>query len=222
MRRLNDPNPVIAAMMKQLMADEDKTMREKGPDGYFEHKITEKIEWMVEDKHLTPPDVLRKAIEAKEKGDAFFRKGDLERAGICYIVSKYLDRKNAAAPNNAAEVMLRLHKYSFAELQASDALKLELTNKKALLRRAKARKSLGKFADAKSDLEAIGTDSTVDTAVERERAEIKRLVSMSPSEKKAWMARVPAELNFPGENEVDTFHDLGLMAHGDYYADGER
>jgi len=113
-------------------------------------------------------------------------------------------------------------RYSFAELQASDALKLELTNKKALLRRAKARKSLGKFADSKSDLEAIGTDSTVDTAVERERTEIKRLVSMSPSEKKAWMARVPAELNFPGENEVDTFHDLGLMAHGDYYADGER
>ncbi|KAJ3299348.1 RNA polymerase II-associated protein 3 [Borealophlyctis nickersoniae] len=107
---------------------------------------------------VTDPDVdrIEKSLIEKEKGNAFFRKGDYKRAAACYGKSMKFDPTNAVLPVNRAMAHLKLFNYVEAESDCTTGLALDPKNVKALWRRGIARRELGKLDEAKGDLELAG------------------------------------------------------------------
>ncbi|KAJ3168991.1 RNA polymerase II-associated protein 3 [Geranomyces variabilis] len=105
-----------------------------------------------EDSQPPAQDTERALIE-KEKGNAWFKKGDYERAVSCYTRSMQLDQSNAVLPVNRAMAYLKINKYAEAEADCTQGLRLDAKNVKALWRRGICRRELGKFAESKADFE---------------------------------------------------------------------
>ncbi|KAJ3182760.1 RNA polymerase II-associated protein 3 [Geranomyces variabilis] len=105
-----------------------------------------------EDSQPPAQDTDRALIE-KEKGNAWFKKGDYERAVSCYTRSMQLDPSNAVLPVNRAMAYLKINKYEEAEADSTQGLKIDAKNVKALWRRGICRRELGKFAESKADFE---------------------------------------------------------------------
>ncbi|TPX31422.1 hypothetical protein SmJEL517_g05253 [Synchytrium microbalum] len=95
---------------------------------------------------------MENALLEKEKGNAFFKKGEFKKAVVCYNKSLQLDN-NCVVIVNRAMAYLKLGMYTEAEQDCSNGLSLDSKNVKALWRRGMARFELAKYAEAKQDLE---------------------------------------------------------------------
>ncbi|KNC95962.1 uncharacterized protein SPPG_08567 [Spizellomyces punctatus DAOM BR117] len=95
-----------------------------------------------------------RAILEKEKGNAWFKKGDYKRAILCYSKSMQLDPTSAVLPVNRALAYLKLDRFAEAEADCTQGIEMDPKNVKALWRRGIARAKLGKAEEARQDLEA--------------------------------------------------------------------
>ncbi|KAI8821101.1 uncharacterized protein EV422DRAFT_567428 [Fimicolochytrium jonesii] len=97
---------------------------------------------------------LEKALLEKEKGNAWFKKGQYEKAISCYTKSMRLDPSSPIMPVNRAMAYLKLNRFAEAEADCSQGLNSDPKNVKALWRRGIARRELKKLNLAKQDLES--------------------------------------------------------------------
>ncbi|KAI9005345.1 hypothetical protein BC832DRAFT_539959 [Gaertneriomyces semiglobifer] len=93
------------------------------------------------------------ALLEKEKGNAWFKKGDFKRAIACYTKSMQLDPQNAVLHVNRAMAYLKLQRWADAEADCTKGIALDAKSVKAFWRRGIARKELNKLTEAKKDLE---------------------------------------------------------------------
>ena len=92
------------------------------------------------------------AIEReKQKGNEFFRAGDLDEAVRCYCRSIDADSKNAIAYANRAMAYLKLEKLDKAEFDCTKSLQYDPTYIKAWSRRGLTRFKRGKYSDSAAD-----------------------------------------------------------------------
>ncbi|KAJ3184804.1 RNA polymerase II-associated protein 3 [Gaertneriomyces sp. JEL0708] len=93
------------------------------------------------------------ALVEKEKGNAWFKKGDFKRAIACYTKSMQLDPQNAVLHVNRAMAYLKLQRWADAEADCTTGIALDSKSVKAFWRRGIARRELNKLTEAKKDLE---------------------------------------------------------------------
>ncbi|GAO45881.1 hypothetical protein G7K_0127-t1 [Saitoella complicata NRRL Y-17804] len=93
------------------------------------------------------------ALEAKNKGNTAFKKGEYEAALTFYSEAMILDPQDQVYPSNRAMTNLKLERWADAEEDCNKALALTAQNVKALWRRGIARKNLGKLVEARQDWE---------------------------------------------------------------------
>ncbi|CAI2186949.1 18465_t:CDS:10 [Funneliformis geosporum] len=96
---------------------------------------------------------LEQALQEKETGNVFFKKGNHSKAIEHYGKAMELDPKEAVYVINRAMAYLKLQKWEDAELDCTIGLMLHPDNTKALWRRGIARRELGKLEEAKKDLQ---------------------------------------------------------------------
>ncbi|KAK3246068.1 hypothetical protein CYMTET_44382 [Cymbomonas tetramitiformis] len=133
-------------------------------------------------------DVEATAAATKEEGNALFKKGDMRGAIACYTMcvgmgAHDVDVKTAAYSNCAA-AHLKVGEAEEAEDAASAALELTPHGSihfKALHRRATARTSLGKLAEALQDLEKVAVAMPSNKTVVQELDALRRSLAASPA-----------------------------------------
>ncbi|KAJ3163117.1 RNA polymerase II-associated protein 3 [Geranomyces michiganensis] len=126
---------------------------ESGGAGMVGARTGTSIPIAVREDAQPPVQNTERALVEKEKGNAWFKKGDYERAVSCYTRSMQLDQSNAILPVNRAMAYLKINKFAEAEADCTQGLELDAKNVKALWRRGICRRELGKFAESKADFE---------------------------------------------------------------------
>ncbi|KAJ7592772.1 hypothetical protein C8J56DRAFT_482470 [Mycena floridula] len=169
----------------------------EGPDRSPMRIQWEKRQWTMEDGGLDELDMLFHAIKLKEKGNVYFRKGDMHNALMIYTASSL----SFPCPDsflNAAACALKQNRFPVVEKLTTQALDTGLltqssTKAKAFYRRALARNSLGRFAEALKDIETATALQPDDGTLEACRAElIQRVKTLVTSEQRAqYIATLP-------------------------------
>ncbi|KAL1942221.1 hypothetical protein VTO73DRAFT_6285 [Trametes versicolor] len=107
---------------------------------------------------------IKRADVLKEEGNALFRQGQKEQwvqAAEKYRVAALIAGPQPVYVANLAAALLKLQQWMLAESAASRALMREPDHAKALFRRAQARKEMGMYAGAETDLRRVlAQDST--------------------------------------------------------------
>ncbi|XP_059168622.1 RNA polymerase II-associated protein 3-like [Physella acuta] len=91
----------------------------------------------------------------KDKGNEFFKNGDIENAVEAYTKGISYDPTNAILPANRAMALLKQEKYGAAELDCTTSITLDPLYVKSYLRRATARTAMGKFKEASEDFQRV-------------------------------------------------------------------
>ncbi|KAJ3325512.1 hypothetical protein HDU76_013159 [Blyttiomyces sp. JEL0837] len=118
--------------------------------------------------------VLEQSLIEKEKGNAYFKKGEYAKAVACYSKSMKLDPTSATVPINRAMAYLKLKEWALAEKDCTRGLELEPKNVKALWRRGIALRELKKLDEAKTDLERASTLEPSNQSVKDELAKVNK------------------------------------------------
>lgn len=118
-------------------------------------------------------------IDAKEKGNEFFKQGKWEDAISSYTKGIDMDPKSASTHvlySNRAMCFIKLQKWALAEADASMCIDLNKTFPKGFFRRAVARKALGKLQEARRDLEIVLVLCPGDVEAETEIQSVTKLI----------------------------------------------
>ncbi|KAL9642680.1 hypothetical protein ABK040_009759 [Willaertia magna] len=97
-------------------------------------------------------DVEEEADKLKEKGNEFFKKGDMEKAIECYSQSLQY-KQDHIVYSNRSQALFKLKKFKEAELDATKSISLSSNYIKSYMRRGMARRELQKFKESKEDFE---------------------------------------------------------------------
>ncbi|KAJ3015898.1 RNA polymerase II-associated protein 3 [Thoreauomyces humboldtii] len=134
---------------------------------------------------------IEESLIEKEKGNAWFKKGDYKRAITCYTKSMAFDTSNAILPVNRAMAYLKLDKFQEAEKDCSTGLALDAKSLKALWRRGIARRELGKFKESQKDFEQALVLDPSNKAVKEDLAKL--VAKMKPLQKEVTAKRPTTE-----------------------------
>lgn len=93
-------------------------------------------------------------LDQKERGNAYFKRGDYASAVVHYNECVLEEKDNAVGYSNRAMALLKLGRHAEAERDCTAALGIAPRGVKVLFRRATARLALGRAAEAVQDLEA--------------------------------------------------------------------
>jgi tetratricopeptide (TPR) repeat protein len=118
-------------------------------------------------------------LTAKEEGNEYFKRGDVEQAMRCYTKGIDVDPHNASAHvlyANRAQCYIKLRKWEEAEKDATVSVQMNRAYSKAFFRRAVARKGLKKYKDARSDLETVLALQAGDPEATNELKEVTQLL----------------------------------------------
>jgi len=161
---------------------------------WFDTRIAEKDRWFEMLRHnevppkperleLSPPEKLYKGIEEKEKGNDYFKKGELQPAmkhyygalnyanglyGLSVVDERALKDLKVSVYNNMSLVHQKQGKPDKAIADLNLVLSLDADNLKALFRRGKLYHSLGNIDKARADLDKAKELSPTDADVTRE------------------------------------------------------
>ncbi|XP_050413091.2 RNA polymerase II-associated protein 3 [Patella vulgata] len=125
----------------------------------------------------------QQAIEEKNKGNEYFKKGEYEQAVEWYSKGILSDPTNALLPGNRAMALLKLERYAAAESDATQAIQLDPLYIKSYLRRATARVGLQKFDLAKDDYQRILNLEPQNKAAKTELAKLEKELSRSTQDR---------------------------------------
>ncbi|KAF8333596.1 uncharacterized protein EI90DRAFT_2916172 [Cantharellus anzutake] len=126
------------------------------------------------------------ANSVRPKGNAAFKAGDYAGAVGHYSGAILVDRQDPTLPLNRAAAYLKLGKHEDAERDSGTVLSLTNDkNVKAWFRRAQARSGLGKYSEARADLNKALKLEPSNAAVREELAKLDRLASSKPKKTSA-------------------------------------
>lgn len=148
-------------------------------------------------------DLLAQAVTQKDKGNSFFKDGDLDKAARAYrkgtSLVKPLNKANSgdeqvkilliSLQNNLSMVMFKQEKYKLSRDVATKVLQMEDTNVKALYRRASAHRKLGDAKEAKTDLTKACKVDPANAAVKKELLSVRAFLERSKSTEKVQMKK---------------------------------
>ena len=148
-------------------------------------------------------DLLAQAVTQKDKGNAFFKDGNLDKAARAYrkgtSLVKPLNKANSgdeqvkvlliSLQNNLSMVMFKQEKYKLSRDVATKVLQMEDTNVKALYRRASAHRKLGDAKEAKTDLTKACKADPANAAVKKELLSVRAFLEKSKSTEKVQMKK---------------------------------
>ncbi|KAI9346925.1 hypothetical protein BDR26DRAFT_855377 [Obelidium mucronatum] len=121
---------------------------------------------------------LENSLLEKEKGNAYFKKGDYSKAARCYSKSLKLNPDNALVLGNRAMTFLKLNDFKAAEADCTAVLVLEPKNVKALWRRGVSRREIGvDLKGAKTDLEQALVLEPTNVSVKQELAKVQASIA---------------------------------------------
>lgn len=109
--------------------------------------------------------------EAKDQGNEYFKRSQWDDAIRCYTKGIDLDPKSTSTHvlySNRAMCFIKQQKWALAEADASMCVDLNKSFAKGFFRRAVARKSLGRIAEARRDLEVVLVLSPGDAEADKE------------------------------------------------------
>ena len=149
----------------------------------------------------SPEDLLIRAANHKEEGNAYFKAGDLELSARAYRkgtnLLKKLNKANSgdaqvkallvALQTNLSTVCHRQGKHRMSRDVAGRALAIDPCCVKALYRRAVAHRGMGDFDAARADLRAALQEEPTNGSVKRELASVKKAMD---ERRKGEMARL--------------------------------
>ncbi|KAJ3025376.1 UNVERIFIED_CONTAM: RNA polymerase II-associated protein 3 [Siphonaria sp. JEL0065] len=117
---------------------------------------------------------LENSLLEKEKGNAYFKKGDYKKAVKCYSRSIKLNPEGSVVVlGNRAMTYLKLNEFQAAEADCTTVLEIEPKNVKALWRRGVARREIGSdLSGAKCDLEKALVLEPTNASVKQELAKV--------------------------------------------------
>lgn len=116
---------------------------------------------------------------AKEEGNEYFKRGDIEQAIRCYTKGIDVDPQNASTHvlyANRAQCYIKQRKWEDAEKDATISLQMNRAYSKSFFRRAVARKGLKKYKEARSDLETVLALQQGDVEATNELKEVTQLL----------------------------------------------
>ncbi|XP_076059848.1 uncharacterized protein LOC143036403 [Oratosquilla oratoria] len=93
----------------------------------------------------------KEAVALKDEGNKYYSVGKLKEAVVKYTQAIALDPSNPALSANRSMAYIKMERFEEAELDCNRCLTLDPTYIKAVLRRATARRALGKIDLAKQD-----------------------------------------------------------------------
>ncbi|GHJ88435.1 hypothetical protein NliqN6_4837 [Naganishia liquefaciens] len=128
-----------------------------------------------------------KSAEAREAGNAAYKKGKWVEAIGHYTTATVLVPEDPAPLLNRAQAYLKIQKWQDCERDCTKVLSLagQGRNVKALYRRASARKECRLFDQARSDLEALLKIEPMNTAAKEELTELKKTIKQSEQKSSA-------------------------------------
>lgn len=125
--------------------------------------------------------------EAKDNGNEYFRRGEIDDAIRMYTRGIDVDPDSATTHvlyANRAMCYLKQQKWELAEKDATICIQMNRGFTKAFYRRALARKNLKKYRDARSDLETVlAFNPTGDAETEAELKVVTQLMHQQDAEK---------------------------------------
>ncbi|KAJ3028934.1 UNVERIFIED_CONTAM: RNA polymerase II-associated protein 3 [Siphonaria sp. JEL0065] len=139
---------------------------------------------------------LENSLLEKEKGNAYFKKGDYKKAVKCYSKSIKLNPDSAVVLGNRAMTYLKLNEFQAAEADSTAVLEIEPKNVKALWRRGVARREIGSdLSGAKCDLEKALVLEPTNASVKQELSKVVAALSA--------MTGKPSATSKPARKRVD-------------------
>ncbi|KAJ3291578.1 RNA polymerase II-associated protein 3 [Rhizoclosmatium sp. JEL0117] len=128
---------------------------------------------------------LESSLMEKEKGNAYFKKGDYTKAIKAYSKSLKLNPENILVLGNRAMTYLKLNDFEKAEADCTAVLEVDPKNVKALWRRGVARHESGSnLAGAKKDLDVALVLEPTNASVKQELAKLTNAMSAAKASKK--------------------------------------
>lgn len=138
------------------------------------------------------------ALEAKTKGNEFYKKGEYEKAfdqySLAVSANGSSEKERAVALANGAAALLKLEKWEETVEWAGEALRLNEDYVKARVRRKEAREKLERYRDASEDAKQLG-----------EVAEVKRLEKLADDKEKRDMDKAMGDLKNLGNSILGNF-----------------
>ncbi|KAF8257078.1 hypothetical protein EI94DRAFT_81711 [Lactarius quietus] len=158
---------------------------------------------------------------AKEKlqGNVAFKAKDYATARSLYSHAMAFDQSNHNYPLNRSFANLKLARWDEAEADATKALNLVPRNLKALYRRGLARKELGKWNQARTDVQMYidnGGDPAIGTQELRSIADAETLPLPQPSSHTSGdLESTLAQLHLEGDSSFFTIHTSAAVQNGE-------
>ncbi|KAJ3213387.1 RNA polymerase II-associated protein 3 [Dinochytrium kinnereticum] len=123
---------------------------------------------------------IEKSLIHKEKGNEYFKRGELKKALKHYSLSILFDHSQTAPLINRALVHLKMKNWRKAEEDCTSGLNLEPKNIKALWRRGVARSALGLLLDAEADLQKALTLEPSNQLIKEELSKVRDVLKNKP------------------------------------------
>uniref|UniRef100_T1ILP0 RNA polymerase II-associated protein 3 n=1 Tax=Strigamia maritima TaxID=126957 RepID=T1ILP0_STRMM len=137
------------------------------------------------------------ALQDKEKGNDYFRLGQIDSAIECYTQGMLSDPTNAFLPANRALALLKKEMYAAAEQDCDLAINIDKNYVKAYQRRGSARLAMHKLELAKQDFRKVleleaGNKQAYDELIKIKRVTI--IIEAAEREKNAELSRSKSTL----------------------------
>ncbi|KAL7481324.1 hypothetical protein ACHAW6_007008 [Cyclotella cf. meneghiniana] len=112
---------------------------------------------MIASNEIEPAERKFMSTREREKGNEYFKSGDIEKAWHCYSESVLLDPSNSKSFANRATVLLRLGKREEAIRDCTEAINIDPTYVKAVARRGMILHQMQRYEEAVRDFELCTT-----------------------------------------------------------------
>lgn len=174
-------------LTKIMLADAEE--RQRTGETPEQQAMRERREWAEADA---------RSDKLKAVGNKAFKEGEYEKAFIVYCACAYQSAHEPLYRLNRAAAALKLGLYTKVFEDVQEAIDREYMVAKAHYRRAQANRALGRWAEAKRDLEVALRLAPGDPNVLSESAELERVVALPEADRVEWLksqnAREAADL----------------------------